>query len=84
MEKLPSVFVTPQDAVDVNQLTSLLLDRHGWDRSGSHSPFNVGKRCIIWLNIQAYCSDIDCGSVKDWKQQSVSVNELARQLELWA
>ena len=82
MGQLPSVFVTPKDAVDVNQLASLLLNRHGWDRSGSNAPFSVGKRCIIWLNIQVYCSDIDCGTVKTWNQQSVSVNELARQLTM--
>lgn len=83
MAKLPSVHVTPRDAIDCNQLVSITAEL---TPSGVARGFRVGQRCLIWLNINKFSDSIDVGNTWAegfWGAPTVSINELAQQLKLW-
>ena len=79
IKKLASAFVTPKDTTDINQLVSLL---QGLENCLPHQQFKVGQRALIWLNINQYCTHIDCNSTWSHYSEVISVNELARQLAM--
>lgn len=80
MAKYDRVNVVPRDAVDCNQLQSLVGRRVPiWAASPT---FKVGVLVSVLLNIGGSTYPSSRGSVTPY-DPTVSVNELARQLKLW-
>lgn len=80
MAKHARVNVVPRDAVDCNQLQSLIGKRvPTWAAS---STFKVGVLTTVLLNIGGSTYPSSRGSVMP-DDPTVSINELARQLKLW-
>ena len=85
MKKLCRVLVTPRDVVDVNQLRSLTVDFQSDADTQLSTNFRVGQQCLFWLNMTDYIR-FTSKVQPDFPAfaEVVSVNELARQLALWA
>lgn len=86
IKKLHMVLVTPKDSVDCNQLTSLLFE-NTLDCPNTPPKYRVGVPCLFWLNLRGYTTNIYTGNAqqaRDYGAVDVSVNELTRQLALWA
>lgn len=82
VKKIPAAFVTPRDAIDCNQLRSLLSGRENI-QPYYRNTFRVGQKAVVWLNIGAtYTPDV--GTALDGMQSypTITVSELAQQLAL--
>lgn len=75
----PAVKFTPRDAVDCNQLTSLL---EGHDDSWGR-PFKMGCTAVCWLNLygQPYSTNPSPTILASSFMTEVSVNELGALLQ---
>lgn len=80
MAKYARVNIIPRDAVDCNQLQSLVGKRVRI--FAESSTFKVGVLATVLLNIGGSTYPSSRGSVMP-DDPTVSVNELARQLKLW-
>lgn len=82
--KLHRVHVTPRDAIEVNLLASLAHRLECAHKAKHNRTFKVGQRCLFWVNVGTYTTDIDISGRQAgdyWSAETIPVNELAYHLQ---
>lgn len=79
-KRLNRAVVVPQDAIDCNQLATLL---HGMPNITNTTPFKAGQQSVVWLDLHPVQCISACTPEYHTDTIRISVNELANQLKLW-
>lgn len=79
MIKYPRVYVQPRDAIDCNQLQSLLQNVE----ARNPQVIQVGVLQEVLLNLDKPIAWLNLHEKYIEEDPTVSVNELSRQLKLW-